>query len=252
MVVCLTHHYGLLTPEWGEEKSIPVVTKVLLIIHISQPRYRHSGVIYITGAVSWRVTQSRSSPASRCRVSRAIRRHSTVPGGPFSAPPAQGIYLPRLQRCDPLLAIEGVLPVRSLSPSDVTDRRHDLSLDSPAIDHLVPGHFFADPRKSGLSALQLSRDLGVICNVAWKPKHMVPQVMHDHNQGERLSRRIEIDDAYLGGEELGRTGRGAVHKFPFVAAVQTNDEGHPMRAQFCRVSGFTLDCARKPLFQRWA
>ena len=26
MVVCLTHHYGVLTPELGEEESIPLLT----------------------------------------------------------------------------------------------------------------------------------------------------------------------------------------------------------------------------------
>lgn len=100
-------------------------------------------------------------------------------------------------------------------------------------------------RKSGLSALQLSRDLGVTYNTAWKLKHKVLQVMHDHNQGERLSGRIEIDDAYLGGERSGKPGRGAEHKFPFVAAVQTNGEGHPMRVQLRRVSGFTLTEVRR-------
>lgn len=38
--------------------------------------------------------------------------------------------------------------------------------------------------------------------------------MHERNQRGRLSGRIEIDDAYLGGERPG----GAEHKFPFVVA----------------------------------
>ena len=95
-------------------------------------------------------------------------------------------------------------------------------------------------RKNGLSALQLSRELGVSYNTAWKLKHKLLQVMHERNQGERLSGRIEIDDAYLGGERPGKRGRGADHKFPFVAAVQTDDDGHPQRVQLRRVSGFTL------------
>ncbi len=73
-------------------------------------------------------------------------------------------------------------------------------------------------RKSGLSALQLSREPGVAYNTAWKLKHKLLQVMHERNQGERLSGRIEIDDAYLGDERPGKRGRGAEHKFPFVAA----------------------------------
>ena len=95
-------------------------------------------------------------------------------------------------------------------------------------------------RKSGLSALQLSRDLGVIYNTGWKLKYMVLQVMRDHNQEERLSGCIEIDDAYLGGERSGKPGHSAEHKFLFVAAVQTNGESHPMRVQLRRVRDFTL------------
>jgi len=69
---------------------------------------------------------------------------------------------------------------------------------------------------------------------------MVLQVMRDHNQEERLSGCIEIDDAYLGGERSGKPGHSAEHKFLFVAAVQTNGESHPMRVQLRRVRDFTL------------
>ena len=95
-------------------------------------------------------------------------------------------------------------------------------------------------RKSGISALQLSRELGVAYNTAWKLKHKLLQVMHGRNQGEKLSGRIEIDDAYLGDERPGKRGRGAEHTFPFVAAVQTDEAGHPQRVQLRCVSGFSL------------
>jgi len=52
--------------------------------------------------------------------------------------------------------------------------------------------------------------------------------MRERNQGEKLSGPIELDDAYLGGERSGKRGRGAEHKFPLVAAVQTDEEG-PVR-----------------------
>ena len=41
---------------------------------------------------------------------------------------------------------------------------------------------------------------------------------------------VELDDAYLGGERSGgKRGRGAPGKTPYVAAVETNGEGHPLR-----------------------
>src|SRR5699024_5574569 len=94
-------------------------------------------------------------------------------------------------------------------------------------------------RKQSVSALQLSRDLGVSYNTAWRLKHKILQVMRERCGGERLAGRIEIDDAYLGGERPGKPGRGAAGKVPFVAAVETSDDGRPRKAQFRCVSGFT-------------
>jgi len=65
------------------------------------------------------------------------------------------------------------------------------------------------------------------------------QVMLEHNAGESLTGRIEMDDAYLGGERPGKRGRGADHKFPFVAAVQTSTKGHPLQIQLRRVPTFS-------------
>ena len=46
-----------------------------------------------------------------------------------------------------------------------------------------------------------------------------------------LDGRVEIDDAYLGGELSGGTaGRGSENKVPFVAAVQTTPAGQPVVA----------------------
>jgi hypothetical protein len=41
-----------------------------------------------------------------------------------------------------------------------------------------------------------------------------------------------MDDAYLGGERPGRPGRGAAGKTPFVAAVETTDDGNAPRNVF--------------------
>ena len=52
-----------------------------------------------------------------------------------------------------------------------------------------------------------------------------------------LTGRVEIDDAYLGGERSGgKRGRGAPGKTPFVAAVETTPEGNPVRLKLGRVT----------------
>ena len=90
-----------------------------------------------------------------------------------------------------------------------------------------------------MSALQLKRDIGVSYNTAWKMKHKLMQVMLEREKGKKLSGRIEIDDAYIGGERPGKPGRGAAHKAPFIAVAETEGEEHrPQRMQLRTVSGF--------------
>ena len=64
--------------------------------------------------------------------------------------------------------------------------------------------------KGGISSLELGRRLGVTQNTAWKLKHKLMQVMMERDAGKRLTGRVEMDDAYLGGERSGgKRGRGA-------------------------------------------
>ena len=93
-------------------------------------------------------------------------------------------------------------------------------------------------RKKSISALQLMRDIGVSYNTAWSMKHKIMHVMHDHQRDDKLSGRIEMDDAYIGGERAGKPGRGADHKKPFIAAVQTDDQAHPQKIHLRTVEGF--------------
>lgn len=92
-------------------------------------------------------------------------------------------------------------------------------------------------RKKGISALQLSREIGVNYDTAWKIKHKLMQVMLERQRKKKLSGRIELDDAYLGGERPGKRGRGSKNKVPFLAAVETRDE-KPVQMQLRRVRGF--------------
>ena len=52
---------------------------------------------------------------------------------------------------------------------------------------------------------------------------------------------MEIDDAYVGGER----GRGAPGKTPFVAAVETTQDGKPTRLKLCRVTAFCAQSVAK-------
>lgn len=55
----------------------------------------------------------------------------------------------------------------------------------------------------------------------------------------KMSDRVELDDAYLGGERSGgKRGRGAAGKTPFVAAVETTHDRKPRRIKLQPVKGF--------------
>jgi hypothetical protein len=93
--------------------------------------------------------------------------------------------------------------------------------------------------KQGISSIELGRRLGVRQSTAWTIKHKLQQVMLERDAGKRLTGRVEIDDAYLGGERSGgKRGRGAAGKTPFVAAVETTPQGKPVRLKLRRVAGF--------------
>ncbi len=111
-----------------------------------------------------------------------------------------------------------------------------LSLWFQAMYHLTQS-------KTGMSSVELARRVGVTQTTAWKVKHKLLQVMLElmlEREAETpLARRIDMDDAYLGGERSGgKRGRGSPGKTPLIAAVETTAEGKPVRVKLRRVTGF--------------
>jgi ribosomal protein L37AE/L43A len=89
--------------------------------------------------------------------------------------------------------------------------------------------------KNNISALELKRHLGVSYPTAWLVKHKLMEVMRLREDSRRLTGRVELDDAYLGGERSGgKTGRGSENKVPFIAAVQTTEDGKPVVVCFAQ------------------
>jgi hypothetical protein len=99
--------------------------------------------------------------------------------------------------------------------------------------------FFLTQSKNNVSILELRRLAGISYRAAWRIKHKIMQAMFEREQTTVLSDRVEVDDAYLGGElPGGKVGRGSENKVPFIAAVQTNNQGHPLYAVFSTVKSF--------------
>ncbi len=100
--------------------------------------------------------------------------------------------------------------------------------------------------KNDISGLELARQLGVKWDTAWLIKQKLMEAMRQRNSIYKLDGDVQIDDAYLGGEQPekpGKAGRGAANKIPFVVAVATRD-GKPTYTQLRRVAGFTKEAIR--------
>ncbi len=102
------------------------------------------------------------------------------------------------------------------------------------------GIYLLTQSKNGISALEMSRQLGICYNSAWLLKHKLMQAMLEREQGRLLDGVIQMDDAYWGGRRRGyKRGRGTRGKTPFVAAVATDPaSGKPLTMRMDRVKGF--------------
>lgn len=101
--------------------------------------------------------------------------------------------------------------------------------------------------KSGISQLELARQLGVLSNTGAIVSHKLAQLMMERDAQKPLSGNIEIDDAYWGGKKKGKRGRGSENKTPFVAAIEKNTDNHPIHIKLSLVSGF-----KKETLKRWS
>jgi transposase-like protein len=72
--------------------------------------------------------------------------------------------------------------------------------------------------KTGISSLALKRHLGVDYRTAWLVHQKLLHAMSEADSKRVLHGEVVVDDAYLGGERPGTTGRGSANKVPFVAA----------------------------------
>jgi transposase-like protein len=113
------------------------------------------------------------------------------------------------------------------------DTKLPLTVWFSAIYHLTQS-------KGGISSIELGRWLGVTQATAWLIKHKLMRAMAEREAAKpQLAGRVEVDDAYLGGERQGgKRGRGAAGKTPIVAAVETTPERKPRRLKLTVVKGF--------------
>ena len=95
------------------------------------------------------------------------------------------------------------------------------------------GMYLLTQSKNSISGLELARQLGVRPDTAALMRHKLMSVMVEREGSRKLAGRVEMDDVVLGGEKSeadgGKRGRGGPNKTPFVVAVETSDDGWPLR-----------------------
>lgn len=81
--------------------------------------------------------------------------------------------------------------------------------------------------KNGVSALELSRTLGIGYRAAWFMAHRIRYAMAPADvvqPVEKLSGIVEADETYVGGRAHGKRGRGAANKTPVVTLVERDGQ----------------------------
>jgi transposase-like protein len=95
--------------------------------------------------------------------------------------------------------------------------------------------------KTGISSLALMRHLGVNYRTAWLVHNKIMQAMSERKEAYALRGKVQVDDAYLGGERCGgKPGRGSENKVPIVAAVSIDEAGHPRYVKLATVATFSI------------
>lgn len=96
--------------------------------------------------------------------------------------------------------------------------------------------------KTGISCLELSRHLDVNYDTAWLLHSKILRAMTKWEEDYLLQGKIQVDDAYLGGERPGgKAGRGSENKIAIFAAVSLSEAGHPIHAKCMPVAGFSSE-----------
>lgn len=79
--------------------------------------------------------------------------------------------------------------------------------------------------KGGISALRLSKHIGVSWPTARNMLKKIRTAMAHRDSIYRLENLIEFDDTYVGGKRAGKRGRGAEGKKPVLVAVESRSKG---------------------------
>jgi transposase-like protein len=114
-----------------------------------------------------------------------------------------------------------------------SDCHHQVSVTADTLFHATKlplvkwfwAIYLAASDKGGISALRISKHLGVSWITARNILRKIRRAMAHRDSIYRLRNIIEFDDTYVGGKRAGKRGRGAEGKTPVLVAVETRTKG---------------------------
>jgi hypothetical protein len=129
-------------------------------------------------------------------------------------------------------------------------RRYDHPGPQATADTWFLAFYLIGLAKTGISSLDLSRHLRVQYDTAWLLHTKILLAKTEWQDAYLARGKIQMDDAYLGGEVSGgNPGRGSENKIPTAGADSLNEAGHPSHARITVLSGFRseaiLDWAKR-------
>jgi len=119
------------------------------------------------------------------------------------------------------------LPSRGLYQCSGCHKQHSVTADTVFHSTKLPltkwfwAIYWISSDKGGISALRLTKLIGVSWPTARLLLTKLRQTMGDRDSLYRLSEHIELDDAFVGGKQKGKRGRGATGKKPVIVACES-------------------------------
>jgi hypothetical protein len=102
--------------------------------------------------------------------------------------------------------------------------------------------------KKGIAAVELTKQIKVCYGTAWLMLGKLRRAMRQRNERYVLQGLVEVDEAYVGGEEPGRPGRpgqDSQKKVPVAVALEWDDEGKPKRVAMASVKRVDGHCLKR-------
>lgn len=87
--------------------------------------------------------------------------------------------------------------------------------------------YFVATNRDGISELALAKYIDVTLKTSWGMLHKIRSAMGEREHIYKLSNSIEMDEAFFGGKQSGKRGRGSENKTQVAVALQLDSNGCP-------------------------